>query len=120
MHRNIQHLLDKSPGRFAQVTFSGFPVKQFSRNVLRDITGPSLGGVKSYYPDGVWVVAAVDIAENRFFVGFRFISFDIGATKPKSLSTMYTVTSLVCWSGASDGVRIRMTQHLECSVYSTE
>ena len=77
--RNIQHALDKFLGRFAQVTFPRVSIKQCSRNVLCDITRPSLGGVKRHHPYWVGVLAAADIAEDSS--AFASSVFDIGATE---------------------------------------
>jgi len=46
-----------------------------------DITRPSLDGVKSHHSYWIGVLAADDIANDRFFVGLRFVGFDIRATK---------------------------------------
>jgi hypothetical protein len=81
MNRNIQHVLDKFLSRFTQVTFPRFSIKQRSRDVLCDIMSPPLDGVKSHHAYRVGVCAAADIANDGLFVGFRFVGFDIGATK---------------------------------------
>src|SRR4029453_12745030 len=81
MHHNIQHALDESLSRFTQVRVPRFLFKQCARNVLCDITRPSLGSVKSHHSYWIGVLAAADIVEDCLLVRCRFIGFDIGAAK---------------------------------------
>src|SRR5262249_50286660 len=79
--RGIQHLLDKCPGRFTEVPFACFLVQQCFRNVLCDITRPSLGGIESHHSYWLGVLATADITDDIPFAGVGFIRFDVGATK---------------------------------------
>jgi hypothetical protein len=96
------HTLDKFLGRFAHVRFALSLFKHGACNVLCDITGPSLNGVKSHHSYWVGVLAADDIADDGLFVGFRSIGFGIGATKLLAVVIDYDVRSdivrLLVWN----------------------
>jgi mannose-6-phosphate isomerase-like protein (cupin superfamily) len=98
---NIQHALDESPGRFTQVSFPRFSVKQCACNVLCDITRPFLGSVKGHHSYWIGVLALADIFDDSLYVCCRFIGFHIGATELAELvehDVNSDIVRLLVWS----------------------
>src|SRR5262249_6629028 len=97
-----KHTLDKSLAGFAQRSLALSAFKYRSSNVLCNIALPALGGVKDHHPHCVGVLAAQDIANDRLFVGFCHVGFDIGMTQPFGEVIEHDVHSniarLLAWS----------------------
>jgi hypothetical protein len=76
--------------------------EHLARDVLGDVPGPTLGGVKGDHAKRARILPAQEIADHRLPIGLGNIGLDKARpSEPKSLTTKYTVTS----SGYSDAGR---------------